>query len=197
MTKEGNAISDTAAGPDRNGPPNGTPTIPNRDGATSATVAGTHPRGPTGEAAASDRPAASAAAFDRLADVMVASDRFGHRQHVELTWRAVCRYGTVAAITLISDGIRRTARYAGNPQKYHATVSRAWVEIVGHHATVGDEDFDTFVGRHPEVLDKRLLTRHYRSSTLATTEARTGWVAPDLEPLPGPEPLPLRRAVNV
>jgi hypothetical protein len=33
-------------------------------------------------------------------------------------------------------------------------------------------------------MDKRLLARHYRSSTLATVEARSGWVEPDLEPLP-------------
>lgn len=133
-----------------------------------------------------DRPPADGDAFDGLmAEVMAASDRFGHRQHVELTWRAVRRFGTAAAITLVSDGIQRTARYAGAPQKYHATVSRAWVEIVGHHATSGDDDFDAFVSRHPELLDKRLLARHYRSSTLATAEARTGWVEPDLERLPG------------
>ncbi|GGQ48010.1 hypothetical protein [Couchioplanes azureus] len=124
-------------------------------------------------------------AFDALmADVMAGADRFGHREHVHLTWLAVRRHGTAAAIALVGDGIRRTARYAGTPQKYHATVSRAWVELVGHHAAGGGDDFETFVGRHPALLDKRLLARHYRSSTLATAEARTGWVAPDLLPLP-------------
>ncbi|BFU44019.1 hypothetical protein [Krasilnikovia sp. MM14-A1004] len=124
--------------------------------------------------------------FDTLmAEVMAHSDRFGHRQHIHLTWLAVRRHGTSAAITLISDGIRRTARYAGAPQKYHATVSRAWVELVGHHAADGDDhDFDDFVDRNPALLDKRLLARHYRSSTLASATAKSGWVEPDLEPLP-------------
>jgi hypothetical protein len=129
--------------------------------------------------------------FDALmAEVMARADRFGHRQHVHLTWLAVRRYGTDAAIALVSDGIRRTARYAGAPQKYHATVSRAWVEIVAHHATdratdpAGD-DFDAFAERYPALLDKRLLTRHYRPSTLAGADARAGWVPPDLRPLPG------------
>jgi hypothetical protein len=90
-----------------------------------------------------------------------------------------------AAIGLVSEGIRRTARYEGAPQKYHATVSRAWVEIVGHHVAMStDDDFDTFAERHPRLLDKRLLTHHYQSSTLATAEARSGWVEPDLTPLP-------------
>jgi hypothetical protein len=125
-------------------------------------------------------------AFDALmAEVMMGADRFGHRQHIHLTWLAVRGYGTPAAVALVSDGIRRTARYAGAPQKYHATVSRAWVELVGYHVAAGNDDnFDTFADRHPALLDKRLLTRHYRSSTLATVEARTGWVEPDLKPLP-------------
>jgi hypothetical protein len=59
------------------------------------------------------------------------------------------------------------------------------VELVGHHA-VNDEatDFDVFAARNPALLDKRLLTRFYRSSTLAGAAARTGWVAPDLAPFP-------------
>jgi hypothetical protein len=125
-------------------------------------------------------------AFDEMmAEVTALTDRFGHRQHIHLTWLAVRRYGVGAAIALVSDGIRRTARYAGAPQKYHATVSRAWVEIVGHHVALdGDDDFDTFIDRYPPLSDKRLLTHHYRPATLATLQARTGWVEPDLKPLP-------------
>jgi hypothetical protein len=120
-----------------------------------------------------------------MAEVMATSERFGHRQHVHLTWLAVRRYGARAAIDLVSDGIRRTATYAGAPQKYHSTVSRAWVEIIGHHvADQPDLPFDAWVDRYPAVLDKRLLTRHWRSSTLASDEARSGWVEPDLVPLP-------------
>jgi len=64
-------------------------------------------------------------AFDALlTEAMPHADRFGHREHVHLTWLAVRRYGTTAAVELVSDAIQRTARYAGAPQKYHATVSR-------------------------------------------------------------------------
>jgi hypothetical protein len=123
--------------------------------------------------------------FDALmAEVMARADRFGHRQHIHLTWLAVRRYGTSAAITMVSEGIQRTARYAGAPQKYHATVSQAWVELVGYHAVDGEADFDAFAERYPALLDKRLLSRHYRSSTLASAEAKSGWVEPDLAPLP-------------
>ncbi|MEU2632600.1 hypothetical protein, partial [Kitasatospora sp. NPDC007106] len=62
---------------------------------------------------------AESSPFTQLMDeVMATADRFGHRQHVHLTWLAVRRHGTAAAVDLIGDGIRRTARYAGVPQKY-------------------------------------------------------------------------------
>jgi hypothetical protein len=120
-----------------------------------------------------------------MSEVMADADRFGHRQHVHLTWLAVRRLGTEAAIEVVSDGIKRTARYAGAPQKYNATVSRAWVELVGHHVDHDPAaDFAAFAGRNPALLDKKLLTRFYRSATLASDRARTGWVEPDLRPFP-------------
>ena len=120
-----------------------------------------------------------------MAEVMAGTERFGHREHVHLTWLAVRRCGVPAAVGLVSDGIQRTARYAGAPQKYHATVSRAWVELVGHHAAErADEDFTAFADHHPALLDKRLLTRFYRSATLAAPQAKAGWVEPDLRAFP-------------
>ncbi len=124
---------------------------------------------------------------DLMAQVMSRANRFGHREHVHLTWLAVRQCGVdaagiEAAVELVSDGIQRTARYAGAPQKYHATVSRAWVEVIGFHAAEsGEDDFDAFAAHHRAVLDKRLLTRFYRPATPA---ARDGWVEPDLAPFP-------------
>ncbi|MCG6498824.1 hypothetical protein [Kitasatospora sp. A2-31] len=131
-----------------------------------------------------------------MAEVMAAAERFGHRQHVHLTWLAVRRHGTAAAVDLVGEGIRRTALAAGAPEKYHATMTRAWVELVGHHAgragTALDggadrsdrADFEAFADRHPELLDKALLSRFYRTATLASAEARAGWVEPDLRAFP-------------
>lgn len=51
-----------------------------------------------------------------MAEVLAGAERFGHREHVHLTWMAVRPYGVPAAITLVSEGIQRTARYAGAPR---------------------------------------------------------------------------------
>jgi len=121
--------------------------------------------------------------FEELA--ATAGGPFDHRAHVHVTWLAVREAGMPAAITLVSDGLRRTARYAGAPQKYHATMSRAWVQLVAYHlAQHPGADFPAFARANPELLDKRLLSRFYRSSTLAGPAARAGWVEPDLAPFP-------------
>lgn len=132
--------------------------------------------------------------FDELmAEVRASSGAFGHREHVHLTWLAVRRVGMPAAVAMVGEGIRRTARYAGAPQKYHVTVSRAWVELVAHHTAEHEApDFAAFAERNPLLLDKRLLTRFYRSATLAGAPARTGWVEPDLAAFPWTSPHPRR-----
>jgi hypothetical protein len=112
--------------------------------------------------------------------------QFRHRQHINLAFLAVQRYGMPAAVGKICTWIRHIAAYERAPQKYHHTVSRAWVEMVAHHAGAEPDvaDFDLFARRNPALLDKRLLSRHYRSATLASGPARDGWVEPDLLPFP-------------
>jgi len=112
--------------------------------------------------------------------------QFRHRQHINLAFYAVRRYGMPGAVGAICGWIQQIAVYERAPQKYHHTVSRAWVELVAHHVAADPDcaDFDLFADRNPALLDKRLLGRHYRSSTLAAGPARGGWVEPDLLPFP-------------
>jgi hypothetical protein len=112
--------------------------------------------------------------------------QFRHRQHINLAFYAVRRYGMPGAVGMICGWIRQIAAYERAPQKYHHTVSRAWVELVAYHVAAYPDcaDFEAFADRNPALLDKRLLGRHYRSSTLAAEPARRGWVEPDLLPFP-------------
>jgi hypothetical protein len=117
--------------------------------------------------------------------------QFRHRQHIHLAFLAVRRYGMPDAVTRLCGWIRQLTEYERNPQKYHHTVSRAWVEIVAYHAGAdnagaddGGSSFEEFAEGNPALLDKRLLSQHYRSSTLASGPARAGWVEPDLLPFP-------------
>jgi hypothetical protein len=121
-----------------------------------------------------------------LAEVVPPGGRFGHRQHIHLAYLAVREHGTTAAADKISSWIRHIAAYEQTPQKYNATMTRAWTQLVGHHvgADPKEDDFGGFAATYPDLLDKRLLSRHYRAATLASPAARSGWVEPDLAPFP-------------
>lgn len=114
-----------------------------------------------------------------------AHEGFGHREHLNPAWSAVREHGLARAVDVVDDTIKTMTSRAGRPQKYHATVSRAWVEIVAHHLDPArPRDLDQFLRLHPRLLDKRLLAAQYRSSTLASRQARHTWVPPDLAPFP-------------
>jgi hypothetical protein len=145
------------------------------------------PAGADGTAAGPDGTAGAELAAI-LPAITGADGQFRHRQHINLAFLAIQRYGMPEAIAKICSWIRHISAYEQAPQKYHHTVSRAWVEIVAQHVAADPQStgFDIFAGRHPTLLDKRLLNRHYRSATLAAEPARRGWVEPDLLPFPWP-----------
>jgi hypothetical protein len=113
------------------------------------------------------------------------SHGFGHRAHLHLAWLAICDRGPDAAVRIVCDGIRRTATYAGRPQKYHHTVSELWVRLLAYHrAEAPDETFEELLARVPALLNKRLVLTFYRSATLANADARQRWLPPDRQALP-------------
>jgi hypothetical protein len=121
-----------------------------------------------------------------LREIVPPGGRFGHRQHIHLAYLTTRRHGTPRAVGVIGRWIRHIAAYEQAPQKYNATMTGAWTRLVGHHAEADRAagGFAEFAARYPDLLDKRLLSRHYRAVTLASPAARSGWVEPDLAPFP-------------
>lgn len=114
-------------------------------------------------------------------------ENFGHREHVRLGWLYLRRHGPEAGYACIQGTIRRYATALGAAGKYHETVTRAWSAHVyaALRETPGLEPFDTFLAAHPELLNGKLLERHYRKETLDSEAAKRSWIAPDVLPLPG------------
>lgn len=121
-----------------------------------------------------------------LAEIVPPGGSFRHREHIHLAYLAVQRHGPDRAAGVVSGWIRQLAAYQRAPQKFNATVTRAWTEIVAHHMSAAPPaaDFASFADRYPALLDKRLLARHYTARTLASRAARNGWAEPDLAPFP-------------
>jgi hypothetical protein len=130
-----------------------------------------------------------------MAEIVPPGGAFRHRQHIHLAFLAVQRHGAARAAETVARWIQQIAAYQRAPQKYHATVTRAWTEIVAHHVAAGPSgppgppgppgtEFASFALRNPALLDQRLLARHYSARLLASPAARTGWVEPDLAGFP-------------
>ena len=82
--------------------------------------------------------------------------------------------------------VRRQA-HPKDRRSYQVVLTAAGGEVAAevHRAVTTRErtdDFDEFAARCPDLLDKRLLGRHYSSAALASVAARHGWVEPDLRP---------------
>jgi hypothetical protein len=97
---------------------------------------------------------------------------FPHERHVLVAWGLSRRYPHEDAFARLAEGIRGIAARAGIPNKYHATMTRAWFELVAQA-----ENLDA----HPELLDRSLLSRYYSPERLEA--GRHEWLEPDLQPL--------------
>jgi hypothetical protein len=113
-------------------------------------------------------------------------DRFGHREHLRLGWLCLKPLGFEAGLERIRGLVRHYATALGAPGKFHETMTRAWAERMqgALEETPGCDTFEAFLAAHPELLDSKLLGRHYTKETLDSAQARAGWVPPDLEPMP-------------
>jgi hypothetical protein len=116
----------------------------------------------------------------------LANDSFHHRDHIRLAWIYLQRYGELDARERIAEAIRRFAAYHGKSDKYHETITVAWLRLVRNAmARVPlDASFEDLTIAAPELLDKRTIEKFYSAAALSAEAARTHWVEPDLQPLP-------------
>lgn len=110
---------------------------------------------------------------------------FHHRDHVRLTWLYLRRHGFEGAARRISKALQALAAAHGASAKYNETLTLFWIRLV-EAAMAPDTatDFEAFITAHPALLDKQLPQRFYRPETLASPQARAGWIAPDLAGAP-------------
>lgn len=110
---------------------------------------------------------------------------FGHREHVELAWTYLQLHPTDRAADAMVAAIGHLARAHGEDGKFHETITRAWLHCVAvHDQRWGAPDFDTFLTRNPELLDRTLLGHFYSRELIVSDRARASWSEPDLRALP-------------
>ena len=112
-----------------------------------------------------------------------------HEAHIRLAWLTLSSMPYNDALNHIRAGI---TKYNDSVLKkalaYHETITVAFTRLIaaGREELPLKHAFADFKSVHPILFDRTLfaLLRHYRRDTLFSPEARAGFVAPDLLPLP-------------
>jgi hypothetical protein len=112
----------------------------------------------------------------------VPNEGFHHRDHLRLAWIYAHRYGREEAGARIAGTIRRFAAHHGKSDRYHETMTQAWLLLV---AAAGGASFEEALQSRPELLDKDYLRTYYTPGLLASEEAKVRFVMPDIAQLPG------------
>lgn len=115
-----------------------------------------------------------------------ASD-FDHRAHVRLAYVYLAESDTEGACEQMRGTlVRFLERHGIDPDKYHETLTRAWIMAVRHfmRKSASASSADAFIERNPELLDTDIMLTHYSAGVLFSDEARKRFVEPDLEPIP-------------
>jgi hypothetical protein len=105
-------------------------------------------------------------------------DLFHHRDHIRLARIYIDRLGAAEATKRFRTSIIKFAGHIGKSEKYHETITLAWMKLVIHAVAAAPADL-------PILLDKKYIERFYSPELLATDAARTLFVEPDRSALPG------------
>jgi hypothetical protein len=113
---------------------------------------------------------------------------FNHRGHLRLAWCYLTWLPLGEAAQRCADSIRRFATHHGQPEKFHVTLTLAFMHIVKDRmrGAPAGEDFDAFCARNPELLQdaRGLIGRYYSAKKLDDPAARMAFIEPDLMRLP-------------
>ena len=104
---------------------------------------------------------------------------FGHREHVRLAYEMLARHPFDRAVARYARGLRRMAARAGAPGKYHATVTVAFLALVGERrAAGGDRGWEAFARENADLMDPGCLRRWYDPARLGSAAARATFLLP-------------------
>jgi hypothetical protein len=127
----------------------------------------------------------------RFETATVPQSEWTHRAHLTVALWYASHHGPAEALERMRSGILRLNRAHGVPttstRGYHETITRFYMRVVTHHvrAEPARGDWAERANHAYQRLGARdLPLRHYSEARLKSVAARTGWVEPDLRPLP-------------
>jgi hypothetical protein len=107
-----------------------------------------------------------------LEDCTLPPGVFTHRNHLRAAYLYLSRLPFGAAIDAMCATLRRYTAHLGAADKYHETITVAFMALVNAHRAQTQESWESFIARNPALLDSKLLGGYYSRETLAGSRAR-------------------------
>ena len=109
-----------------------------------------------------------------LEECRLPPQEFTHRQHVRAAFLYLERLPFGAAIDAMSATLRRYVSALGKADRYHETVTVAFMALVNAHRDPGiAETWEGFAAANPELFAPGLLSRYYSAETLGDARSRS------------------------
>jgi hypothetical protein len=118
----------------------------------------------------------------QLLDGTVDASHFGHAQHVRAAWALLEDVGLERAVSVYPAAIQRLAAHHGAPQRYHATVTLAYLFLIDERRRVAAHaSWAEFAAANADLLtwSPSILDRYYTRERLWSADARSFFVLPD------------------
>lgn len=131
----------------------------------------------------------SASAVDLLASFEAGAldpAAFHHHDHIRLAWAHLMAYPLPDAIQRVCAGLRQLALRAGKPDRYHETITWAFLVLINERMELGGRElaWEAFERRNPDLFhwSPSLLSAYYPPDVLGSDLARRVFVLPRRTP---------------
>jgi hypothetical protein len=115
-----------------------------------------------------------------LENCILPEREFGHIAHVRAAYLYLQQSDFIGALERIRRAIRNFAAHCGQPDRYHETITVAYVALIQQHICErGDTGgWAAFARDNPELFRPDLLSRFYPQAQLASALARRVFLLP-------------------
>ena len=112
----------------------------------------------------------------------IAGSDFRHADHIRLAWIYLREHPLIEAIDRLTTSLKRFAAHHGAPEKYHETITWAYLLLIHERLQRGGASatWDEFRAANADLFAWKpsILERYYATATLQSDVARRVFVLP-------------------
>lgn len=108
------------------------------------------------------------------------ASRFRHMDHIGVAYEMLEHHDFIEATSRYARNIRAIAAKAGNPDKFNATITLAFMSLIAERMVSREyRDYDDFIAQNPDLTSMDVLKKWYSPERLHSAPAREVFLLPD------------------